>query len=90
VATDYWLSKLMFDLQDPKVLAEFRADRAALIARYNLDPEARRGLMTNDVAILAPRVNAYLLRYYFQFAGVPDSDFIAGLRALRPAEARHG
>ncbi|MGH6989067.1 MAG: hypothetical protein ACREFD_02680 [Stellaceae bacterium] len=90
MATDYWLSKLMFDLQDPKVLAEFRADSDALMARYKLDAEAKQGLKTHDVAILAPRVNAYLLRYYFQFAGVKDAEFIAGLRALKTGESTNG
>jgi Aromatic-ring-opening dioxygenase LigAB, LigA subunit len=88
--TDYWLSKLMFDLQDPKVLAAFRADRETLMAKYPLDDEARRGLRGNDVAVLAPRVNPYLLRYYFQFAGVKDADFIAGLRALKTEEKADG
>ena len=32
--TDYWLSKLFFDLQqDPKLAGEFRADMAAVIDR---------------------------------------------------------
>ena len=90
MTTDYWLSKLMYDLQDPTVLALFRADREALLAKYPLDADARQGVRDNDVAVLAPRVNPYLLRYYFQFAGVKDADFIAGLRALKPGDGRHG
>lgn len=90
MTTDYWLSKLMFDLQDPAILARFRAERDAVMAEYHLDDEARRGLATNDVKILAPRVNAYLLRYYFQFAGVPDAEFIAGLHAMKTGDTTHG
>jgi Aromatic-ring-opening dioxygenase LigAB, LigA subunit len=88
--TDYWLSKLMFDLQDPSVLAAFRADREALMAKYQLAPEVKRGLIENDVAVLAPRVNPYLLRYYYQYAGVPDADLIAGLNRLKPDAKRDG
>ncbi len=31
--TDYWLSKLFFDLQSPAVAAEYRADRDKVLAR---------------------------------------------------------
>jgi hypothetical protein len=84
---DYWLSKLMYDLQDPAVLAEYRADREAVMAKYPLDEEAKQGLRANDVAILAPRVNAYLLRFYFGYCGIDDATFIAGLNKLK---AGHG
>ena len=84
--TDYWLSKLMFDLQKPAVLAEYRADRAAVLARYKLDDVVLRALETHDIKVLAPRVNAYLLRFYYQYSGVGDADFITGLRGLKPPE----
>lgn len=82
MATDYWLSKLMFDLQDPKLREAYRADRASVLASYKLEPAVLRALETCDIAVLAPRVNAYLLRFYYQYSGVKDADFIADLRGL--------
>lgn len=95
--TDYWLSKLFFDLQhDPALANEYRADMAGVIDRYQIKPELRRALLDDDVAALSPLVNAYLLRFYFQIRGMPEADFIAKLHAMKsgaahPAEAvRHG
>jgi hypothetical protein len=82
MATDYWLSKLMYDLQDAKLREAYRADRASVLARYKLEPEVVRALERHDIKVLAPRVNAYLLRFYYQYSGVQDPDFIAGLRTL--------
>jgi hypothetical protein len=90
--TDYWLSKLFFDLQhDEKLAAEFRSDMAAVIGRYEIKPEIRKALLEDDVGTIAPRVNAYLLRFYFQIRGMPESEFRARLHALQqPKEAAHG
>ena len=82
--TDYWLSKLFFDLQDKPTAAAYRADRMAMLGRYRLAPDIRAAVLADDVAVLAPRVNPYLLRYYFQVIGMPDHEFIAKLRALKP------
>jgi hypothetical protein len=82
--TDYWVSKLFFDLlHDPKLAAEYRADMAAVIDRYEIKPEFRRALLADDVGTLAPLVNAYLLRFYFQIRGMPEAEFIARLHALK-------
>jgi Aromatic-ring-opening dioxygenase LigAB, LigA subunit len=82
--TDYWVSKLFFDLlHDPKLAAEYRADMAAVMDRYEIKPEFRRALLADDVGTLAPLVNAYLLRFYFQFRGMAEDDFIARLHALK-------
>ncbi|HEY1506616.1 MAG TPA: hypothetical protein VGF92_20095 [Stellaceae bacterium] len=91
--TDYWLSKLIYDLQAPGATAEYRADRRKVIARYTqLAPEVVQALLNDDVAFLAPRLNAYLLRYYFGFAGMSDAVFLEKLHAMRGAakEASHG
>jgi hypothetical protein len=81
--TDYWVSKLFFDLQqDPKLAAEYRADMPAVIGRYEIKPELRKALLEDDVGALAPLVNAYLLRFYFQIRGMPEAEFIARLHAL--------
>ena len=78
--TDYWLSKLFFDLQRGRLGAEYRIDRATVLDRYPLKPEVRAALLRDDVAVLARRVNPYLLRYYFSCIGTPDEVFIRGLR----------
>jgi len=94
--TDYWVSKLFFDLQqDPKLAAEYRANIGAVIDRYEIKPEFRRALLDDDVGTLAPLVNAYLLRFYFQIRGMPEAEFIARLHALKAKgearkEAAHG
>jgi len=90
--TDYWLSKLFFDLQTPARAAAYRADRDSILKDYPLNAEVRAAILTDDVAYLARLVNPYLLRFYFSSAGMSDADFIAKLRASAPArsEARHG
>ena len=93
--TDYWLSKLFFDLQSPPAAAEYRADRTKVLARYPLKPELRDAALSDDLAAMAPHVNAYLLRFYFQTVGMPDREFIARLRALKetapaPGKVSHG
>ena len=89
MTTDYWLSKLMYDLQDPKLREDYRADPAPVLARYKLDDVVLRALRNHDIAVLAPRVNAYLLRFYYQYSGITDADFMTGLRGL-PKDEAHG
>ena len=89
MASDYWLSKLMIDLLQPENAVAYNADRDAVLAKYKLKPELRRAVVADDVAGLAPHVNAYLLRFHFQRLGWKDADFIAALRAMKP-EAAHG
>ncbi len=83
--TDYWLSKLIYDLQQPELGAAYRADRASVMARYSLTPEVKAALLADDVSVIAPLVNPYLLRYYFSIIGMPDDAFIGRLRALTAA-----
>ena len=78
--TDYWVSKLFFDLQQPELAAEYRTDRSAVLARYPLKPEVRAAVLADDVAALARLANPYLLRYYFTTIGTPDDVFIRRLR----------
>ena len=77
---DYWLSKLFFDLQQPALAAEYKANRDSVLSRYSLSPEVRKALDANDASFLAERTNAYLLRYYFFTTGWKDADFIRVLR----------
>ena len=93
--TNYWLSKLFFDLQhDAGLAAEYRADMSAVIDRYEIEPRVRRALLEDDVGTLSPLVNAYLLRFYFQVRGMPEAEFIARLHALQAKpgsrEVAHG
>jgi hypothetical protein len=78
--TDYWLSKLFYDLQQPGLAAEYRAGRAAVLARYPLKPAVVEAVMADDVGALARLVNPYLLRYYFTIIGTRDELFIERLR----------
>ena len=71
--TDYWLSKLFYDLtHSPALAAEWREKPDAVFERYPVTPEVRKALVEDDVAVLSPRVNAYLLRFYFQIRGMPE------------------
>lgn len=80
--TDYWLSKLFFDLQQADLAAQYTKDRESVLARYPLSAELRQAVLADDLAVLAPRVNAYLLRFYFAILGVKDAEFIKRLNEL--------
>lgn len=91
--TDYWLSKLFYDLNhDPGLAQRYRESQDAVLVDYPVAPQVRAALAADDVAVLAPRVNAYLLRFYFQIRGLPEAEFIARLNALhhKQKEAVHG
>jgi hypothetical protein len=90
--TDYWLSKMFFDLQhDPKLAADFKADMTSVMDRYELKPEVRKAVLTDDVGAISPLVNAYLLRFYFAVRGMPEPEFIARLHAINAEKERaHG
>lgn len=78
--TDYWLSKMFFDLQSPSAAAEYRADPEKIVSRYPISDEVRGRVLAKDVAYLAKRTNPYLLRYFFFAVGMKDDEFIAKLR----------
>ena len=77
---DYWLSKLFFDLQQPALAAEFKANKDSVLTRYPLSAEVRKAIADNDAPFLAERTNAYLLRYYFFTIGMKDAEFAHRLR----------
>lgn len=83
--TDYWLSKLFFDLQTPANLARWKADREAVLDEYPMHPENRQAVLDGDLGTLAPHVNAYLLRFYCSMTGMKDDELLARLHALKPA-----
>ena len=78
--TDYWLSKMFFDLQSPTAAAEFRADREKVLDRYPITVDVRERVLANDVSFLARRTNPYLLRYFFFAVGMKDDEFVRKLR----------
>jgi hypothetical protein len=87
--TDYWVSKLFFDLQqDAKLAAVYRANMPAVLERYEIKPDIRKALLEDDVGKIAPLVNAYLLRFYFQIRGMPEREFIGRLHALKPEKGK--
>jgi len=77
---DYWLSKMLFDLQDPSAATEYRADRKAVMDRYPMTSEVRAAVEADDVAYLSHLVNPYLLRFYFFIAGMSDAEFVKRIR----------
>ena len=85
--TDYWLSKLFYDLQSPEATKRWRADRTAILDGYPLSPEMRRAVLEDDIGAMAPHVNAYLLRFYCLVCDMDDTDFIARLRALKSPQS---
>jgi hypothetical protein len=94
---DYWLSKLMFDLQQPAAAEEFKANREAVLARYPLKPAVRAAVDADDVTTLAKLVNPYLIRFYFFAVGRDEAWFLERIRKTGPAasnaankEAAHG
>ena len=76
---DYWLSKMFFDLQQPALAAEFKANRDSVLARYRLSPEVQNAIREDNAPFLAERTNAYLLRYYFFTVGMKDDEFVRRL-----------
>ena len=77
---DYALSKLFFDLQNPKTAAAFRADPEPILGNYPLSDETKKAIADRNVPFLAARTNPYLLRYFFFTIGMKDEEFIPKLR----------
>ena len=77
---DYWLSKLMYDLQDAELRKRFHEDPDAVLARYPLKPDVRQAVLDGNIPFLQPLVNAYLLRFFFGYRGMGDTEFIAAVR----------
>ena len=94
--TDYWLNKLIFDLQEAggKGLWTDTGRRLAFIDAYKVSPTIRQALIDNDFATLQPVINAYLMRNFLLFCGLGDEESKDVLHALhdgpQPGEAAHG
>lgn len=83
--TDYWLSKLFFEMREPALREAYKADPEAVFNRFQISPPVRRAVMERDVAALAPLVNAYLLRYYCGYIGMPDEEFLTKIKGSKAA-----
>ena len=93
---DYWLNKLIFDLQDAggRGLWTDKDKRRAFMDGYELSPAVRKALLEDDFATLRPLINPYLMRNFLLFCGLDDNQSNAVLHALhdgpQPGEAAHG
>jgi hypothetical protein len=92
--TDYWLSKLFFDIQSPANLAKWKTDREGFLADYPISAEMREAVFNDDLEAIAPHVNPYLLRFYFSISGMKDEEMLARLHAMKPGagagDTQHG
>ena len=86
--TDYWLSKMMFDLQKSGDVGSWRADRERFLEQYPISEEMKQAVKDDNLAAIAPHVNAYLLRFYCGICGMEDKEFIERLRKIDTPE-RH-
>jgi hypothetical protein len=77
---DYWLSKLMYDLQNVDLRKQFRDNPDAVLVNYPLKPDVRQAAIDGNIPFLQPLVNAYLLRFYFGYLGMGDAEFISTVR----------
>ncbi|MEK9683309.1 MAG: hypothetical protein VW226_02070 [Rhodospirillaceae bacterium] len=84
--TDYWLSKMMFDLQRNGDAASWRANREPILSQYPLTEEIKQAVRNDDIKSLAPHVNAYLLRFYCGICGMGDAEFISHLQDIKSTE----
>ena len=86
--TDYWLSKMMFDLQKSGDVGSWRADRERFLEQYPISEAMKQAVRDDNLAAIAPHVNAYLLRFYCGICGMGDKEFIERLRKINTPE-RH-
>ena len=98
--TDYWLNKLIFDLQEAggRGLWTDSKKRLAFIGGYNVSPAIRQALIDDDFATLQPVINPYLMRNFLLFCGLDDEESKGVLHGLHVGaqptensdEAAHG
>ncbi|NBP71733.1 MAG: hypothetical protein EBU57_00715 [Alphaproteobacteria bacterium] len=84
--TDYWLNKLIFELQGPDGKDLWTNHREDVIAKYDLSPKIRKALMKDDIGTLLPLVNPYLMRFFLLMLGHDDNQSIAVLAEFQTNE----
>jgi hypothetical protein len=85
----YQMQKFLFEInRDRDMQRQFRADRAGVLERYDLNAEERGALETGDVGLIyVLGANGQLLMHFAAFLGMPWADYIAAMRA---GVSRHG
>ncbi len=79
----YALNKLVWDIQYPEPRAQYEADPAGFLARYDLTPEETAAVRSRDIRAMWVRgVNPYLLRFFQLRAGVEEEAFHQALIGL--------
>ena len=79
---------MMFDLQKSGDVGSWRADRERFLEQYPISEEMKQAVKDDNLAAIAPHVNAYLLRFYCGICGMEDKEFIERLRKINTPE-RH-
>ena len=85
----YYVQKLMYQLnRDPAVRKRFAANRAEVIADYELTAEERGAILEGDVGLLyVMGVNGQILMHYAALLGQPWDVYID---AMREGVRKHG
>jgi hypothetical protein len=85
----YQLQKFLYEInREPRLQAEYRADHAAPLQRYELTDEERGALERGDVGLAyVLGANGQLLMHFAALLGLAWPDYI---QALRDGVARHG
>ena len=86
--TDYWATKLIFDLQGPDGKDLWTNHRAEFLARYPVSDELRQAFLDDDIETLLPVVNPYLMRFFLLMLGYDDEKSISVLEALQTEDER--
>lgn len=73
---DYWLNKLMFDLQGDDGKDRWTNSRKEVVDSYPLSPEVRKALLEDDYDVIQPLANPYLLRFFLLISGHDDAGSI--------------
>jgi hypothetical protein len=78
----YQMQKFLFDInRDPTLQQRFLADRAAVLAGYQLTPEERDAIVAGDIGLIyVLGANGQLLMHYAGFLGMEWSAYIGAMR----------
>ena len=85
----YQVQKFLYHLnRDPRLQAEYRADRAGALADFELTDEERTALVEADIGLLFHfGVNGQILMHFAALHGIEWSDY---LQRMRDGIAAHG
>ena len=92
MATDYWLNKLLFDLQGPEGKSRWALEnREGTLEAYPVSSEIRQALLDDDYEYLYPVTNPYLMRFFLLICGHDDKKSIEILSSINVNEEKaHG